>query len=130
MTLTIEGKDSASGAYYTLLAGAAVSAFAGGVIAAVGLARGRPTSRVGRAAVVAALANAAVLPVGGLVAAVGGVDASQPFFGVTFPLTLLTALVLGVVAFRRGERIVALVLPLMIGVSVAIFALGELVGGH
>jgi Fe2+ transport system protein B len=98
----------------------------------------RPTTRLGWWAVRLLVAFAAGLVVGMSLAAAGQIGGGEGSFDnlwLRVPLAGagLTAVLAGVTAaftiVRRGERSVLVFLPIIVGLFVAIFLLGE-IGGH
>jgi hypothetical protein len=108
---------------------AAGSALAGGVLGAVGLARRLPATRLGRVAVATPLLPLVLLPGGGLLVVLG-VDAFVAFapFDVAWPLLTLAALAVGVAGRLRGDVQAVLVVPLAVGLFIAVWTVGEIVG--
>jgi hypothetical protein len=120
--------------YAALVLAAAVSGLAGGVIATASLLRTAPRTRQGRWAVRLAVVNALITPVVAAVVAtiawLAGFDLPDGWGQPIAPIWLATgvsALVLGVTAKEPGRRSL-LVIPVMIGASVATFAGGEIIG--
>jgi hypothetical protein len=119
-----------------LLLTAATVAIAAGIIAGVSLARARLHSRAGRWATGLALANALLIPVGGVSVTAGawlvGYDLPEGWGQPIVPFWMgagLAAAMLGAVAKEPGRRGV-LVVPFMIGALVLTFWLGEILAPH
>jgi hypothetical protein len=111
------------------LLGAAAVALAGGVLGFVGLIRERPRTPLGRLAFLAPLLPYALLALGGVLVAVGvGATAAFAAFNVGWPALTLAAVVGGFAAGLRGDRPALLVPPLAIGLFVAVWTIGELLG--
>jgi hypothetical protein len=119
-----------------LVLGAAAAALGAGVIAAASLLRVPLHTREGRWAVRLAAVNALIMPVVAVpvmaIAWLVGYDLPEGWGQPISPLWLMSgvgALVLGITAKEPGRQGL-LVIPVMIGASVATFALGEIIVSH
>lgn len=106
---------------------AAVCALAGGVVAGAALLRGRPVTPTGRVALWCIAAIVVTTGLGVLVEAFSP-GVAQLFGVLLLPLSLAAVALAGYARLAQHDRAALLAVPLLVGVVVAIFVVGESLG--